>query len=289
MNHTQLRAFHALGSTGGFSKAAASLNVTQPAISRQLKSIEEDYGCALFYRRGHQLELTELGRELFVLSQQIFGLMRQVDDVVAGEAEFRTGNLRVGVDSPFYCMDILSVFMNKYPAIMLSVTIANADNLFRALVNYDIDIALVTGSDLSSEFFGIEYLDLELVLLVPPDHVWYNQKTISLSMIKNQPVILREPTSLTRKTFMQSIENKGISSPNVVMELDNQVAVREAVAAGIGVAPELANLERQRDGIHRIRFVDPQVVCKKYIACKKDRSTLRKIVEFFKISENTKS
>ena len=285
MNFTQLRAFHAVATTRGFTKAAEFLNVTQPAITRQLKALEVDYGIALFHRRGHHLELTKSGQDLFTVSQRIFGLIAEAGDIVSGESKLQGGSLRVGADSPFYIMEILATFKERYPSMALTVSMNNANELFRALKNYEIDVAVVTAVDLEPEFIGVVYTRLELVLLVPDGHPWARRKGISLKMLEGQPIILRESTSTTRQLFMHALDDAGVVSP-VVMELHNQVAVREAVAAGLGLAPQLIDGRRHYERLHRIRISDASIVCHEHIACHKDRSSLRKVQAFFEASQD---
>lgn len=284
MNFTQLRAFHAVATTGGFTKAAEFLNVTQPAVTRQLKALEDDYGIALFHRRGHRLELTGAGADLFTVSQRIFGLIAEAGDIVSGESELQGGNLRVGADSPYYIMEILAAFKEQYPSMSLSVSMSNAKDLFRALQNFEIDVGMITAIDLAPEFVGVTYTQLSLNLLVPRDHDWGRRESISLTDLKDQPIILREPTSVTCTLFRQALEEAGIV-PHLVMELRNQVAVREAVAAGLGFAPELAGGMRQDERLRRISILEAPAPCHEYITCRKDRASLRKVRAFFEIAE----
>ena len=283
MNFTQLRAFHAVATTGGFTKAAEFLNVTQPAITRQLKALEEGYGIALFHRRGHRLDLTEPGQDLFNVSQRIFGLIAEAGDIVSGESELQGGSLRVGADSPFYIMEILAAFKERYPSLALTVSMNSANDLFQALDNYEIDVAVVTALDLAPKFTGVAYTRLDLAMLVPEGHPWVGREGVSLSMMEGQPVVLREPTSMTRQLFTQALEQAGVKS-TVVLELRNQVAVREAVAAGLGLAPELVGGMRQDERLRRVPITDAPVGCHEYIACRKDRHMLRKIQAFFDVA-----
>ncbi|MDP6109683.1 MAG: LysR substrate-binding domain-containing protein [Rhodospirillales bacterium] len=284
MKYTQLRAFHALATKGGFTKAAEFLNVSQPAVTRQIKSLEEDYGIALFHRRGHHLELTNSGQNLYTVSQRIFGLIKEAEDIVSGESELHGGNLRVGADTPFYIMEILAAFKAQYPSMALTVSMESSNDLFQAMRNFNIDVAVVTAVDLKPEFAGISITHLDLVLLVPNDHAWSRRKAILPSMLEGQPIILREPASTTRQLFMQALELAGVSS-NVVMELRNQVAVREAVAAGLGLAPELVGRIRKDKSLKRIPFANVPVRYHKYAMCRKDRVNLRKVQAFFEIAK----
>ena len=280
MNHTQLRAFHAVATTGGFTKAADFLNVTQPAVTRQIKALEDDYGIALFHRRGHRLELTESGQNLYAVSQRIFGLIAEAENIVSGESELQGGSLRVGADSPFYIMEILAAFKSKYPSMALTVSMDNANELFRSLRKFEIDVVVATAVGLAPEFAGVAFTRLDLVLLVPDGHAWSKRKAIPLGLLEGQPVILRESTSTTRRVFMEALQDAGVTS-TVVMELRNQVAVREAVAAGLGLAPELIGGLRLDERLHRIPIANAPVVCHEYIACRKDRYSLRKVRAFF--------
>ena len=280
MNFTQLRAFHAVATTGGFTKAADFLNVTQPAVTRQLKALEGDNGIALFHRRGHRLDLTDVGQNLFTVSQQIFGLIAEAGNIVSGESELRGGILRIGADNPFFIMEILAAFKEQFPSIGLTVSMDNANDLFRSLREFEIDVAIVTAVDLEPEFIGIAYAQLDLVLLVPDGHPWSRRQDVSLDMLEGVPVILREPTSTTRNLFMQVLEQAGVSS-TVVMELRNQVAVREAVAAGLGLAPELVGGGRRDERLNHVPIANASAICHEYIACRKDRYMLRKVQAFF--------
>ncbi len=284
MNFTQLRAFHAIATSGGFTKAAAMLNVTQPAVTRQLKALEDDHGIALFHRRGHRLELTESGADLFAISQRIFGLITEAEDIVVSESELQSGTLRVGADSPFYIMDILAAFKERYPSVSLTVSMSSAAELFQSLRDFEIDVAVATSVELETEFVGIPFSRIDLALLVPDNHPWAGRKGISLKRLAGQPVILREAVSTTRKLFVDALLAIGIE-PEIVMELRNQVAVREAVAAGLGLAPELVGGMRQDERLIRLPITDAPIVCHEYIACRRDRHGLRKVRAFFDLAE----
>ncbi len=283
MNFTQLRAFHAVATVGGLTKAAAMLNVTQPAITRQLKLLEEEHGVALFHRRGHHLELTESGDTLYSLSQQIFGLMAEAEDFIASEADLTSGKIRVGADSPYFIVDILAAFKDRYPGMNLTVSMSSAVDLFRRLREFEIDVAVVTAEQLDEEFFGIPYSNLELVTLVGPGHKLYSEDGVYLRQLAGEPVILRETTSTTRRLFTAALGTVGLE-PNIVMELRNQDAVRQAVAAGLGIAPELVGAPREDQSVRRLKMLDAPIVCSEFIACRRERFAIRKVRAFFELA-----
>lgn len=284
MNFTQLRAFHAVATTRGFTKAATSLNVTQPAVTRQLKALEEEHGIALFHRRGHRLELTESGKCLFAVSQRIFGLIAEASDIVTRESELQSGNLRVGADGPFFIMDILTAFKVRYPAVGLTVSMANANDIFHMLRSFEIDVAVVTVDKLEPDFHAIPYSGLDLVLLVPTDHPWRRRRKISLAKLKGHPVILREPASMTRQLFLEAMETAG-ARPEVVMELRSQAAVREAVVSGLGLAAELVGGRHQDERLIGLPIVEAPARLKVCVTSRRDRYGIRKVRAFFDLAE----
>lgn len=283
MNYTQLRAFHAVATSGGLTKAAAMLNVTQPAITRQMKLLEEEHGVALFHRRGHRLELTETGETLYSISQRIFGLMTEAEDFIASEAELKTGKIRVGADSPYFILDILAAFKDRYPGVNLTVSMSSANDLFRRLREFEIDVAVVTAEQLDDEFFGVPYTSLEMVMLVGEGHALFGREGIYLKDLQGEPIILREDTSTTRRLFMAALEGAGIEG-DITMELRNQDAVRAAVQAGLGLAPELVGTPRIGERVHRLKIIDAPIICKEYIACRRERFGMRKVRAFFELA-----
>ena len=218
MNYTQLRAFHAVATSGGLTKAAAMLNVTQPAITRQLKLLEKEHGVVLFHRRGHSLELTEAGHNLFSLSQRISRLMAEAADLITSEADLNTGNIRVGADSPYFIMDILAAFKSRYPGMNLTVSMLSAVELFRQLKEFEIDVAIVTAEHLDDEFFGIPFAKLEMGMLVGTGHDLYQKRDVYLRELADEPIILRESTSTTRRLYLRALRNASLE-PNVVTDL----------------------------------------------------------------------
>ena len=109
MNFTQLRAFHALAQTGSFTKAAEYLHVSQPAVTAQIKALERDYEVALFTRQGHNLMLTDIGKDLYGLSGQVIRGFEKSRALLDDEANLRTGNLIVATDNPSAAMPVLAV------------------------------------------------------------------------------------------------------------------------------------------------------------------------------------
>lgn len=283
INFTQFKAFHALAVTGGFTKAANYLHVSQPAVTTQLKAFEDTYGVALFNRRGHELTLTETGMALFECSKMVFHFLEEGDEILISETELQSGTLRVGSDNPFFIMDVLSAFKTRYPDVKVEVDMGTHSKIYGKLMDYEIDVAVMTLDLIPDEFFTEFFSPLSLMLLLPLDHPWSDRHSINLADIGDHPIISREADSSTRKTFVDALASIG-AKPNIILELNDQVAVREAVAAGLGIAAELDGGLFPGNRLKLVPIADVAVSIKEYVVCRRERLALQKIKAFFDIA-----
>ncbi len=100
MNFAQLRAFHAVVENGSFTAASEKLCVTQPAVTLQVKALQQRHGLTLLYRRGRSIQLTEVGKELYTLTQRLFSIVRETDEYLSSIDTLEQGHCNVGADSP---------------------------------------------------------------------------------------------------------------------------------------------------------------------------------------------
>jgi len=283
MNFTQLKAFHALAITGGFTKAADYLCVSQPAVTTQLKMMEEAYGVALFHRRGHKLEFTETGKALFESSKKVFYFLDEAEEILTSESELQAGTLRVGSDNPFFIMDVLSTFKLRYPNVKVEVNMGSQAKILAELNGYEIDVAVITHEGGLGDYIVEPFSPLSLMLLLPLDHHLAGHSSISLADIADQPIVAREPGSITRKILFNSLNSIGLK-PNVVLELNNQVAVREAIAAGLGIGAELDGGMALGNRLIMVPIDDVPVAVQEYVVCRRDRGELHKNRAFFEVA-----
>jgi len=134
MNHAYLRAFHAVAAEGGFTRAAASLNVSQPTLSSQVKALEAAYGVRLFERRGRKVIPTALGRDLLEITRRLFSLEGEAEALLSASRGLKHGHLRVGADAPYHIIGALAAFGRRYPGVRLSLVTGNSETLLRGLL-----------------------------------------------------------------------------------------------------------------------------------------------------------
>src|SRR3954452_23162865 len=117
MRYSQLRAFHAVAAYGGVSRAAERLSLSQPAISDHVRKLEEAHGVELIIRRHGAIELTELGRRLFALTERLFEVESQAAQLLARSRKLEEGSLSIGVDAAVHFLPVLARFRERYPKV----------------------------------------------------------------------------------------------------------------------------------------------------------------------------
>lgn len=276
MNHAQLRAFHAVARDGGFTAAARRLGLTQPALTVQVKALEQAYQVELFHRRGRSVRPTRAGQELFDLTRRIFLLEREAEDFLSAEGGLRRGRVRIAADGPFHVIAMIKAIRGALPAFEIAVAIGNSQSVVRALLDYEAEIGVLGEHALDDRFAVLAAARHALVLMIPPGHEWWGRAEVSIHELNGRPMVLREAGSVTRRAFDAALAAAGVA-PVAVLEIGSREAVREAVAAGLGLGvvqePELGH--DARIGSARIGGAD--VAAGEFVICLEERRESRLI------------
>ncbi|WP_371229773.1 LysR substrate-binding domain-containing protein [Roseovarius sp. 2305UL8-3] len=234
MRHSQLKAFHHVALHGGFSAAAEALNLTQPAISEQVRNLEQSYDVLLFQRDRKKVTLTETGTALLKISLHYFEVEQQMAELLSESSAAVSGELRIVADSAYHIADILSSFQEKFPRITISVMTGNTEEVVSRLRSYDAEIgvlgSLTPGKDMESISLG----STEIFGFCANSFDTGGKQTLSMSDLQKYPLIFRENGSKTRMTLEQKAQQVGITlKPAIIAE--GREAVRAIVAAGTGI------------------------------------------------------
>jgi len=234
LNHAQLKAFHAVAEEGGFTAAANRLGITQPAVTVQVKALEAHYQVELFHRRSRKAVLTAVGRELHQLTRRMAALERQADEILEAEGGLRRGRLAIAADGPFHVMPLIRAIREELPG--LSVTVATGNSAFvrRALLDCQAELGVLSEYRADRRFAVLSSRRHAVVLMIPADHPWAGRSSVDLPELHDMPMVLREQGSATRRRFEEALRAAGVV-PDVVLEIGSREAVREAVAAGLGL------------------------------------------------------
>lgn len=286
MNLAQLRAFNAVAAAGGFTRAAARLGVTQPTLSGQVKALEEAYGVELIGRRGRQLALTETGAALLELTRRIFGLAEEAEQLLSAARGLERGHLRLGADAPYHVLPALGAFTARYPKLRLSLTVGNSESLLRDLHDHRIDVAVVANLAPDPRLHALPVREDRLVLFVRKTHPWARRRWVKPAELAGERLVLREPGSSTRRVFETAMSRAGIPLEEII-EINSREAVREAVAAGLGVGVVSESEFGNDPRLVKLSLADADLGATEYVACLAERKELRLIRAFLLIVEDS--
>ncbi len=288
MIYTQLRSFHAVAREGGFTAASRALNISQPTLTTQVKSLEEYFGVTLFHRRGRKIEMTDTGRELYKLSRRIMSLEADAQDLLNAHGGFHAGKLTIGAVGPYHATEMLGLFSAKYPDVKLQVAIGNSKVTVERLLDYSVDVAVLAHVEDDPRVLAIPYSKHPVVVFVHKDHRFASRLRLKIKELEGERFVLREEGSTTRREFEHALAKAGVSI-NVVMEIGSREAVWLAVAQGIGISV-VSDIEFiPHDDLHAIEISDSDIHTIAHVACLTERKDSRLIGAFLETAKNTKA
>lgn len=233
----QLRIFHTLGKEMSFTRAAAALHLSQPAVSIQVKRLEESMGMPLLEHIGKRLFLTDAGRELFEASKDVLDRLRVLNEDMTGMEEGVRGPLHLAAitTSKYFMPHLLGEFLRHHPDVEPRLTVTNQTRVLERLEKNLDDLVIMgtlpDGMDLEAEYF----LDNPLVVVAPPNHPLVGKKAIPLARLVEERFISREPGSGTRMARSRLFAEHGLTL-TPYMELGSSEAIKQAVMAGLGIS-----------------------------------------------------
>jgi len=234
----QLEIFAAVVAEGSFSGAARRLGLTQPAVSLQIRGLEEHFGQPLLDRFGRGVRLTEAGQQVYAYATRVLALVQDMEATVRGTAAL-AGLLRLGCSTaPGECLlpRVLSAFRARFPDVQLNVEVADTAAVLDRLLRRQYDLGLVGGVAHTERLEFIPFAIDELVLIAPRDHPLARRTTVAPSEVAREPFVLREAGSGTRTAAEQVLQRLGLTQLTIASVLGSSEAVKQAVAAGVGLA-----------------------------------------------------
>ncbi len=234
MRYAQLKAFHAVAVNGGFSKAAESLAITQPAISDQIRKLEQAYGSELFLRRRGGIELTAFARKLFAVTERMFEAEIEALELLSHAKGLEEGSLAFGADAATHVLPLIRRFRERFPKIALRLLAGNSAQLLHKLDRFEIDFAVIAETPPPQGYEARLLRADAITAFAAASHPFAKRAEISFADFIAQPVILREEGSVTRTLLLEEAARRSLPLANV-MEIESREAAREAVAGGMGV------------------------------------------------------
>jgi aminoethylphosphonate catabolism LysR family transcriptional regulator len=234
MSHAQLKAFHAVSQSGGFSKAAERLSLTQPAVSDHIAKLEQTCGTQLFVRTRREAILTEFGRRLYALTERLFETEGQIDELIRRTRKLEEGNLTIGADAAVHVLPLVKRFRDRYPGVAVKLLGGNSVELLERLDRFEIDFAVCSLQPAEARYDMQLLREDRLVALVARSHPLGRKKLTDFQAIGRFPIVLREAGSMTRTLFLEEAARQKLVFTSVT-EIASREAVSEAVAQGLGI------------------------------------------------------
>jgi DNA-binding transcriptional LysR family regulator len=238
MNPNHLRTFLAVRRHLNYTRAAEEVFLTQPAVSRQVRQLEEELGVRLFEQIGKSLHLTDAGKTLAVEAEKLLGAMERTAEAVRSHRSAERGSVRIGASTTpgFYLLpDILGQFHRRFPKVAIHYTVENSLQIEQMLVRNELDLGFV-GAHLSSKELEIKPLvEDEIVCFTSPSHRLAKKRHISPSLLEEEMWIIREKGSATRLLFEDWLSSRR-GAIRKAIELTCPETCKALVRAGIGIS-----------------------------------------------------
>ncbi|WP_018132335.1 selenium metabolism-associated LysR family transcriptional regulator [Effusibacillus pohliae] len=234
----QLLVFVTVVEKKNFSRAAEALNLTQPAVSQQIHSLEEYYGVKLFERSSKKVEMTQAGEILYDYAVQILQLHQEARQAINNLMGLVTGKLIIGASltiGEYVLPRLLSVFTRQFSNVEVAVSIGNTEVIADNTLNNRIDVGLVEGPVNPANLIITPFLQDEMVLIVPASHRLASGKEIETAELADETFIIREAGSGTR-FVVEEVFRKLEFQPKREIQFGSTQAIKEAVEAGLGVS-----------------------------------------------------
>ena len=284
MNESQLRAFHAVATSGSFTAAAKRLHVSQPAITQHVKTLEESYDTELFVRTRQGARLTQLGLSLLEVTSQIYELEKNAQNLLEEAGTELRGVLRIAADGPFHSIEILRRFRNLHPKVQVILEVGNSTAIEARLRSHQADVGVLADFKSSDGMVGCSLGSAEIGLFVGAKHPWSKRKNLALRELDEVELLRREVGSRTRLAFEKKCEAFGVV-PTYTMEFGSREALREAVAAGLGIGVvNFAEIGRD-PRVVAISNSDAEIMSEEFVITLVSRRTSRLVDAFFKVVE----
>jgi LysR family transcriptional regulator, low CO2-responsive transcriptional regulator len=232
---SQLRAFHAVAAHGGFTAASRVLNIGQPTLTIQVKELEESYGVELLIRKSRRVELTPTGAALFEITRGVMKFCDEAHELLAAHGSSPKGHLRVATVGPFHATEILAAFKRAHPEVQISTLLGNSERTLRHIIDFEAEVAILAEVPDDARVVMVPYRTHRVVAFVNGDHAWFNRKSVTLRELADQPFVLRERGSTTRRAFEAAMHEQGLRI-NPVFEIESREGVWKAVERGLGIS-----------------------------------------------------
>lgn len=253
----QLQVFEASARLGGYTRASQELHLTQPAVSMQIRQLEEQAGMPLVELVGKKIQLTDAGRVLYRHALVILAQTNEARTELEEMRGVRRGQLNITVASTanYFAPKLLAAFCQRHPEVKVSLDVSNREHMLSLLNESDKDLAIMGKPPEDAELDAHPFMDNPLVAISAPNHPLASARAIPLDRLSSEPFISRELGSGTRIATERFFESANISLVTA-MEMSSNEAIKQAVQAGLGWGVLSAHTLDMELALKRIAILD---------------------------------
>jgi aminoethylphosphonate catabolism LysR family transcriptional regulator len=287
MHQRWLEAFHAVARTGGFTAAAKLLNVGQPTVSTHVRALEDHFRVELFHRRGRSIELTEIGKQLVLITQGMFGHEGEAIALLRAAQALELGSLKIGAIRPSDVMEIAATMLKQHANLQLKVTLGAGPDLLEGLLKFDFDVAVIGDEPEDPRFFSQFYNKHRILIVANVDHPFAKRRSIRIEELEGQNFILRTWGSTTRKVFDRALQKAGVKV-RPIMETNNREAVNAAIFQNIGLGAISESEITSHERLKILTLANVEIYNYAYVVCLAERRKRPLIDGFLKVAKKTR-
>lgn len=232
----QLRVFEAVARHLSYTRASEELHLTQPAVSMQIRQLEEQVGLPLFEQLGKRISLTDAGREMYHYSCEIARQIGEAQMVLDEMKGLKRGRLTITVASTanYFAPHLLAAFCSRHDHVTVSLDVSNREALLKQLADNDKDLAIMGRPPEGLDLVAQPFLENPLVVIADPNHPLAGERAIPIERLREESFIIREQGSGTRIATERFFEKRG-ERLTTAMEMSSNEAIKQAVQAGLGL------------------------------------------------------
>ena len=232
----QLEVFEAVARLGSYTRASEALHLSQPAVSMQIKQLEDNVGLPLFEQLGKKIHLTAAGREMHGYCLSINQLLAEAETVIEELKGVQSGKLAISVatTASHFATRLLAAFTERYEGVTISLDITNRESLKYQLEQNIPDLVIMGQPPEGVEVESTIFMENPLVIVAAASHPLANQKNIPLRHFAGEHFVVREAGSGTRSAIQRFFDNHGVTF-HTGIEMSSNEAIKQAVEAGLGL------------------------------------------------------
>ncbi|MDP3585529.1 MAG: LysR family transcriptional regulator [Thiobacillus sp.] len=255
----QLQVFEAAARLGGYTRAAESLHLSQPAVSMQIRQLEGQAGMPLFDQIGKKLHLTDAGRTLYSHAQSILAQVQEAQLELEEMRGVRRGQLNITIASTanYFAPRLLAAFCQRHPEVKVSLDVSNREHILELLHETDKDLAIMGRPPEPSDLVAHPFMENPLVVIAAPSHTLAQASNIPLARLNQEAFISREIGSGTRIAVERFFDEAG-TRLTMAMEMSSNEAIKQAVQAGLGLGVVSVHTLEMELELKRLVILDVQ-------------------------------